>query len=178
VTVDTVALDLVNTRRADGDVIATPDGLAAWLAGQGDRVPAPDGPVGDDAVAAAHAVRGNLATLLTSLRTGSRPSATALASLNRSAQSAARYAALDWAGGRPTAVTTWSGSYPARLRAHLATAAIGFLDNLDADTLRQCGAPDCVVLFMPTHPRRQWCSPACGNRVRVTRYYHRHKTTS
>jgi predicted RNA-binding Zn ribbon-like protein len=36
--------------------------------------------------------------------------------------------------------------------------------------------PQCRLLFLPAHPRRRWCSRVlCGNRVRVTRYYQRHK---
>ncbi|WP_253798373.1 CGNR zinc finger domain-containing protein [Nocardia amikacinitolerans] len=28
----------------------------------------------------------------------------------------------------------------------------------------------------PAHPKRRWCSPdRCGNRVRVARYYRKHK---
>nr|WP_067513746.1 CGNR zinc finger domain-containing protein [Nocardia puris] len=42
--------------------------------------------------------------------------------------------------------------------------------------LKRCEAEDCVLLFLPAHPRRRWCSPTrCGNRARVNRYYHRHK---
>jgi predicted RNA-binding Zn ribbon-like protein len=33
------------------------------------------------------------------------------------------------------------------------------------------------MLFLPAHPRRRWCSPQlCGNRVRVARYYRRHRS--
>ncbi|MEU9839973.1 CGNR zinc finger domain-containing protein [Actinomadura sp. NPDC048032] len=39
-----------------------------------------------------------------------------------------------------------------------------------------CEADDCVLLFLPAHPRRRWCSAArCGNRVRVARHYRRHR---
>ncbi|MEW2136730.1 CGNR zinc finger domain-containing protein [Streptomyces sp. NPDC005409] len=42
--------------------------------------------------------------------------------------------------------------------------------------VRACEAQDCVLLFLPAHPRRRWCvAPACGNRARVARYYARHK---
>ncbi|MEV6134662.1 CGNR zinc finger domain-containing protein [Nocardia sp. NPDC051990] len=34
-----------------------------------------------------------------------------------------------------------------------------------------------VLLFLRLHPRRRWCaSERCGNRVRVARYYQRHKS--
>ena len=42
--------------------------------------------------------------------------------------------------------------------------------------VRDCAAPECTLLFVPAHPRRQWCSAArCGNRARVARYYEAHK---
>ncbi|MFD0515426.1 CGNR zinc finger domain-containing protein [Streptomyces aureus] len=36
-----------------------------------------------------------------------------------------------------------------------------------------------MLLFLPAHPRRRWCSAArCGNRARVARYYQRHKSST
>jgi predicted RNA-binding Zn ribbon-like protein len=37
--------------------------------------------------------------------------------------------------------------------------------------LRACYAPGCVLYFLKTHPRREWCSVACGNRARAARHY-------
>ncbi|ASD24031.1 hypothetical protein B7495_10930 [Cryobacterium sp. LW097] len=37
--------------------------------------------------------------------------------------------------------------------------------------LRACHAPGCVLYFTKTHPRREWCSVACGNRARAARHY-------
>jgi predicted RNA-binding Zn ribbon-like protein len=37
--------------------------------------------------------------------------------------------------------------------------------------LRACHAPGCVLYFVKTHPRREWCSVACGNRARAARHY-------
>jgi predicted RNA-binding Zn ribbon-like protein len=45
-------------------------------------------------------------------------------------------------------------------------------DHVD---LRACGAPGCMRLLLKDHPRRQWCSTRCGDRVRASRYYHRHR---
>jgi predicted RNA-binding Zn ribbon-like protein len=39
--------------------------------------------------------------------------------------------------------------------------------------LRACHAPGCVLYFLKTHPRREWCSVACGNRARAARHYER-----
>ena len=60
-------------------------------------------------------------------------------------------------------------------------SAVGLLGGADAARLRACYAPGCVLYFVKTHPRREWCSVACGNRVRAARHYQRargHKADS
>ncbi len=43
--------------------------------------------------------------------------------------------------------------------------------------LRACHAPGCVLYFAKTHPRREWCSVACGNRARAARHYRSVRST-
>jgi predicted RNA-binding Zn ribbon-like protein len=57
--------------------------------------------------------------------------------------------------------------------AKVATDAVHLLAGPDAPQLRACQAPGCVLYFVKTHPRRQWCSDACGNRTRAARHYQR-----
>jgi predicted RNA-binding Zn ribbon-like protein len=57
--------------------------------------------------------------------------------------------------------------------ARVAEDAIGLLGGDEAAKLRACPAPTCVLYFVKTHPRREWCSVACGNRVRAARHYQR-----
>ncbi len=57
--------------------------------------------------------------------------------------------------------------------AQVAGQAIGLLGGADAGALRACYAPGCVLYFAKSHPRREWCSVACGNRVRAARHYQR-----
>ena len=57
--------------------------------------------------------------------------------------------------------------------ARVAEQAAGLLGGDDAARLRACYAPGCVQYFIKTHPRREWCSVACGNRVRAARHYQR-----
>jgi predicted RNA-binding Zn ribbon-like protein len=57
--------------------------------------------------------------------------------------------------------------------AQVAEQAAGLLGGAEAARLRACYAPGCVLYFMKTHPRREWCSVACGNRVRAARHYQR-----
>jgi predicted RNA-binding Zn ribbon-like protein len=57
--------------------------------------------------------------------------------------------------------------------AQIADQAAGLLGGDAAARLRACYAPGCVLFFVKTHPRREWCSVACGNRVRAARHYQR-----
>ena len=59
----------------------------------------------------------------------------------------------------------------------LAADAIDLVTGPDHAALRACGAPGCVRLLLSDHPRRQWCSKQCGDRVRASRYYHSHHGT-
>jgi predicted RNA-binding Zn ribbon-like protein len=67
--------------------------------------------------------------------------------------------------GGPSPVTTGL--------AQVAEQAVALLGGEDAGRLRACYAPGCVLYFVKTHPRREWCSVACGNRVRAARHYRR-----
>lgn len=62
---------------------------------------------------------------------------------------------------------------PAALAA-VATESVDLLTGADAPLLRACYAPGCVLYFVKDHPRREWCSTACGNRVRAARHYAKH----
>ena len=57
--------------------------------------------------------------------------------------------------------------------ARIAGQAVGLFGGEEAARLRACNAPGCVLYFIKTHPRREWCSVACGNRVRAARHYQR-----
>jgi predicted RNA-binding Zn ribbon-like protein len=65
-----------------------------------------------------------------------------------------------------------------RVRAGLAEVAEQSIHLLgdEAYKLRACYAPGCVLYFVTSHPRREWCSVACGNRARAARHYRRVRT--
>jgi predicted RNA-binding Zn ribbon-like protein len=63
------------------------------------------------------------------------------------------------------------GSAVAAGLARVAGESIALLGGNDAVRLRACHAPGCVLYFVKAHPRREWCSVACGNRVRAARHY-------
>jgi predicted RNA-binding Zn ribbon-like protein len=55
--------------------------------------------------------------------------------------------------------------------AQVAAEAQQLLSRRDPVVLHACLAPGCVLYFARTHPRREWCSVACGNRARAARHY-------
>jgi predicted RNA-binding Zn ribbon-like protein len=100
--------------------------------------------------------------------------ATALRLLNKAADElGTRH--LDWPeDGEP--LTRWSGrsSEPlALLLGAIGRSGIDFLTGPDRARLRACPAARCVKYFLQDDPRQTWCSPSCGNRERVNRYYQR-----
>jgi predicted RNA-binding Zn ribbon-like protein len=59
--------------------------------------------------------------------------------------------------------------------AGVAVEAMALLTDNVGPGLRACLAPGCVLYFVQDHPRREWCSNACGNRARAARHYERHR---
>ncbi len=57
--------------------------------------------------------------------------------------------------------------------AAIATEAIALFTDPNAPHLHACHAPRCVRYYTAAHSRREWCSQACGNRVRAARHYQR-----
>ncbi|MEV7613996.1 CGNR zinc finger domain-containing protein [Streptomyces sp. NPDC089799] len=171
-----LALDLLNTRpAAAGDLIAGPAGLAAWLHGQGGRL-TPVAEVGAAELAAVHAVREAADGALSAAVRGERPPARALEALNAAMAAAPAHRELVREEGGLRSERVRAGAPAERLAAELAEAVADLLTDPRVTSVRACEAEDCVLLFLPAHPRRRWCvASACGNRARVARYYARHK---
>jgi predicted RNA-binding Zn ribbon-like protein len=64
-----------------------------------------------------------------------------------------------------------AGSPVTAALAEVAARAAELLGGPEAGRLRACYAPGCVLYFVAAHPRRAWCSVACGNRARAARHY-------
>jgi predicted RNA-binding Zn ribbon-like protein len=175
-------LDLVNTRPLNGasrtDLLGTPDRLAAWLARQADRLGAEAvelTPVDAD-LPPVHAVRDHTEAALRALMAGRRPPEAALRGLADAQRAAPAVRAPAWDGTAVVAPPRRTGPLGVRLAALLAESAATLLADPAVARIRECAADDCVLLFLPAHPRRRWCSPTrCGNRVRVARHYRRQK---
>jgi predicted RNA-binding Zn ribbon-like protein len=76
-------------------------------------------------------------------------------------------------GGQLQAVTRQHASPTRSALAGLGHEAIELFTGPTAVNLRACNAPGCVLYFVKSHPRREWCSEACGNRARAARHYQR-----
>ncbi|MES9543256.1 ABATE domain-containing protein [Actinomadura sp. NPDC000600] len=174
------ALDLVNTRPVGADLLSTPDDLRVWLRLQAERSEeartfAATEPAAES-LAAVRDVREHTALALDRVRRGEPPSAGDLEALNRAQRAAPAVTELDWDGRSLRAARRRTGPPALRPAAWLAEAAAELLADPAVAKVRECEADDCVMLFLPAHPRRRWCSAArCGNRVRVARHYRRHR---
>jgi predicted RNA-binding Zn ribbon-like protein len=179
-----LALDLVNTRQrtASGpvDLIATTTALKSWLCMEAElhpdlaRADTADLTAGD--IAAVHAVRDHAAVAIAHVRNRNAPPAGVLRSLNEALAAAPPIRELAWAHGTIVAAAARGGTAGERVAARLAEATADLLANPAIVNVRECAGEDCVLLFLPGHPRRQWCSATrCGNRARVARYYSHHK---
>lgn len=179
-----LALDLVNTQvRCRGgtvDLISTPDELRAWLALEGQRAgnltSDEVAELGDADLADVHSVRDWVTSVIHAARDGTRPPEVALCGLNATLRSAPWVQELTWAGTALSAIGTRVGPAGTRLCGILADSLARMVADGSAPRVRECEEYRCVLLFLPRNPRRRWCNPTlCGNRARVTRYYHRHK---
>jgi predicted RNA-binding Zn ribbon-like protein len=174
-----VALELHNTLYAvRGELIdglETAGGLSAWLAAIADRMPAR----ALDADASRHpeflALRDAVREALHAALDGKPVPAAALEVVNGVAGRApASPFAVARADGPPRAETRYHTADATDVAlATVAADAIELLTGADAEHLRACGAPGCVLVFLKDHPRRTWCSATCGNRVRQARHYRR-----
>ncbi|WP_433474549.1 CGNR zinc finger domain-containing protein [Spirillospora sp. CA-142024] len=174
------ALDLVNTRPAAADLLSTPGDLRSWLGLEAGRFEEArelaDADLTGADLAAVRDVREHTARALDRVRHGRPPAADDLDALNQAQRAAPAIVELAWGGEAVTATRRRTGSPGARVAAWLAEAAAGLLADPAVRKVRQCEAAECVMLFLPAHPRRRWCSAArCGNRVRVARHYQRHR---
>jgi predicted RNA-binding Zn ribbon-like protein len=171
-----LAIELHNTLYAIGGTAH--DGLVSesqeWLDGIGCRLP-PGGAGAGPGAGELTALRDAVRALLHDVVDGRPHPAEALAAVNAASRRAPRSPIVVASGaGIPLAGTEWHGATRADVViGTLAANAIELLTGPDRERLRACGAPGCVLMFLKDHPRRGWCSNACGNRARQARHYRR-----
>ncbi|MDT9685906.1 CGNR zinc finger domain-containing protein [Streptomyces sp. TRM76323] len=121
------------------------------------------------------AVQDHTEAAVRALLRGAEPSAAALRGLTGAPRAAPAARELAWDGAAVTAASRRFGPLGVRLAAQLAEAAADLLTDPMIGRLKEREADDCVMLFLPAHPHRRWCSAGCcGNRARVAHYYRRH----
>ncbi|WP_433273368.1 CGNR zinc finger domain-containing protein [Actinosynnema sp. CS-041913] len=163
----------MNTIRADRsglhDDLDAVEGLAGWLGF----------PVDDGDLAAFRALRQALRDLAAVLTDDTRAIAAgrdldrAVAAVNDAVRRAVVWPQIGVVDGELRGHAVTDASPADRVLAATATEAVELFTGAGRLLLRACLAPGCVLYFVQDHPRREWCSPACGNRVRAARHYRR-----
>jgi predicted RNA-binding Zn ribbon-like protein len=173
-------VELVNTcfarRGVPVDGLRTPQDLAAWLAAHREQFEtAVDPQAAGQHLDEVRTLRDTLRELFSAVVAGQRPADAAIATLNRLSRQAPTAPQLDWLPpGQPSVTVRPATADPgAVVLAELARAGIRLLGGPDGRRLRACQAPGCTLFFVKQHPRREWCSEACGNRARAARHYAR-----
>jgi predicted RNA-binding Zn ribbon-like protein len=180
-------VELMNTVWADRtgvhDALASAADTRAWLAVIADREPLAAAGGGEPLAGRLRELR-DAARRLAAVTTDDPRAAAAspLASrteavelLNRVAALSPRRSRLHWPeGGSPARTFAAAGGADDALLSALAEQTIELFAGDERARLRACLAPGCVLYFAGQHPRREWCSAACGNRARVARHYRRH----
>lgn len=182
-----LALELVNTTFVEGgtrghqvDVLREPHQLDQWLTSHREafspelREPLTRLRTTPDQVGAFRRLRQALRECLQAITAGQTPAAPALAVINETAREAAHW--LEATPADPVTVSRrWATQDWIRIAAgEIATTGCELMGPL-REQLRACPALGCILFFVKTHPRREWCTPACGNRVRVARHGRRHR---
>ena len=93
-----------------------------------------------------------------------------VAALNRQVRRAPRWRELTLAPDPRAEVRSEARPVTAALAA-LAEEAVELFAGPAHHELHACPGPGCVLYFLRNHPRREWCSPVCGNRARAARHY-------
>ncbi|SFL89200.1 CGNR zinc finger domain-containing protein [Streptomyces pini] len=185
-----LALELVNTTFVHGglrgslvDALATPTELDLWLEEHAEAFPR--GPVRRASGPATASHLAGFRRLREALRELSRACVAqepygerAVAAVNRAARLAASWPEIgDGTADAPAdrtadgPVVRWAEPDPRLvLLGAVAVSGVELLTGPRRRDVRACAAPGCVLYFVRTHRRREWCTPACGNRVRVARH--------
>jgi predicted RNA-binding Zn ribbon-like protein len=180
---------LMNTIWADTtgvhDALATSAELTEWLDAVAPRVPAMAAAgrrarPGTGNLARFRRLRDVLRDVAAEITDDPRPRANrgdvspALRELNSAAAEAPSWPRLQLAP-RAAVAAVPAGTRPAGAAlSAIAAEAVALFGATDT-RLRACLAPGCVLYFVKDHPRREWCSAACGNRARAARHYDRHR---
>jgi predicted RNA-binding Zn ribbon-like protein len=130
-----------------------------------------------DDLVQARALRAAIRDLASAVVRNEPPPAGAVEEINRQVRLAPRWHELAWTDD-PYSRTCTTASPRSSVLAELASSAVELFAGEQRSQLRACEAPGCILFFVKDHARREWCSAACGNRVRAARHYEKHKRVS
>lgn len=178
-----VPVRLMNTIWADRhgvhDALTTTENLRLWLAAV-----APEEELAPDStdLSRFRTLRDALRRLAAVATDDTRPAAAsattdmdnAIADVNKAARQALTWPQLDYEDGELVVNEVGKATSGPRALSSIAKESIELLTGDDRPRLRACYGPGCVLYFVKDHPRREWCSNACGNRARAARHYQRH----
>lgn len=172
-------IELVNTTYAvrghPQDGLQTIEQLAAWLRDMRSRLvvaltDADLRTVVEGDLATARELRAVIRSMASATVHGHEPDPDLVATLNRQVRQAPRWRELRLDADPRAEVCSDDRPVAAALAA-LAEEAVELFAGPARRELRACPGPGCVLYFLRDHPRREWCSPVCGNRARAARHY-------
>lgn len=156
------------------DGLADPPGLRAWLSALGDGLPVAVESVDGRRFEELHSLRASVCEALHAAVERRAMSEPTLAHLNELSARSLRSRYMTQRGAaRASEFRHHALTATDMLLGVIAVSTIELVSGPHAADLRVCGAPGCVLMFVKDHPRREWCSAACGNRARQARHYAR-----
>ena len=173
-----LAIELHNTLYASGgtvvDGLATEASARAWLDALADRLPS-EGHGRLPTRAELLQLRDPVREALHAVMKGDAPARSSLEIINRVSANAPRSPLARWRPAAPPVadVDLHGASRAEAMLAAFAADTIELVTGPRREALRACAASGCTLLFLKNHPRREWCSAACGNRARQARHYAR-----
>ena len=176
-------LELANTRYLTRgqprDGLASVALLEAWLTRVRSqlRIPLADEDlttISEAHLSAARDLRDCIHSLAATSARGSRPDAGALDRLNRHIRAAPLWTELRWDTEPRAQLCSHAAPITATI-GEIAADTVELFSGLRAPHIQPCASPNCILYYVKDHARREWCSTACGNRVRATRHYQRRR---
>lgn len=171
------AVDLVNTeilvRGTPADLLLDDDALASWFEFERERLELDSG-ARLPPLKHVHRLRAALRLTFTTILAGDPPPLEALKEINTAAAREPVELALEWDDEPRVRTHSRGGGTPTDGLAAIGRSAVTFLAGPDRTRLRSCGNPRCVLFFIASNRRQQWCSETCGRRVRIARHERRH----
>ncbi|TDC39759.1 zf-CGNR multi-domain protein [Micromonospora sp. 15K316] len=148
------------------EVLHEPDDLGQWLALSRLGLPPADLRVSPDDLRSVHRLRGALWQLARNTARGEPRRAEDVAEINRVAMESPLVPQLAL-----NVSSTWRlPASGAQVLSTIARDAVDLFSGELATRIRECGDPDCYLIFLDTSAprRRRWCSmETCGNRNKV-----------